>query len=221
MSSDAVLTERDKQLLDVIDEDIDTAETPEEFERIARRLREEIRDLKAKHRQYDRKFAEIDEQFRMLEHAKNTGLDDDQPPLYYYSQMPPEEREDELTTSELIAVTIHERWSDLAWTLGGGRNFAGDSAEQRIGVDTRTKANAKHNPSKLKHRLKTTMDRDLRSQEVYRALKKLAKLSGGREYTKDQGSRVEIIGGIYRYEERSTVDGQAMRRVLWRDDNDD
>ena len=221
MSSDAVLTERDKQLLETIDEDIETADSSEEFERIARRLREEIRDLKAKHRQYDRKFAQIDEQIKMLKRTRNTGLDDDQPPLYYYTRMPPEEREDELSTSKLIAVTMHERWSDLAWTLGGGRNFAGDSATQRIGVDTRTKANAKHNPSKLKHRLKTIMDRDLRSQEVYRALKELAKISGGKPYTKEQGSRVEIIGGTYRYEERSTADGQAMRRVLWREEDDD
>lgn len=209
MSAEETLSERDQQILETIDDDLEAATDASEFEAIAR----DLRDRFAEHRAEFQAFkGDVEQRLQQLEDGNAGGaVDDDAPPIVHYANLSAEDRDAELSTSERIAVTLHEEWEDVAWKLG-------DAENRRMGVDTKTKANAKHNPSKLRHRLKAKLDRDFEAIEIYRGLKRLAKLSGGSEFTKDQGNRVEIIGGWYRYEERATPDAKGTVKVLWRDD---
>lgn len=154
-------------------------------------------------------------------------VEPDGPPIVQYANIPADERAELLDTSEQIAVTLHVNWRDIAWDLGGGGSIHGTSltadgrlereaSQQKVGVDTKAKAAAKYNPSRLKHRLKQRLDRDLQANEVYRGLKRLAKLSGGEEHVDDATGRVRITGGLYEYRERATADNMDVRRVLWR-----
>jgi hypothetical protein len=136
------------------------------------------------------------------------GVSEHAPPIEYYANIPPEERAELLSTSEQIAVELHTNWEDIAWKLG-------DATHRRIGVDSKTKANAKYNPSRLKQRLKGLLNRDFESIEIYRGLKRLAKLSGGEETT-DSANRVHVTGGLYEYHHRSTIDGRDTKHVLYR-----
>lgn len=153
--------------------------------------------------------------------------EEDGPPIVQYAKIPEDERSELLDTREQIAVALHVNWADIAWDLGGGGSIHGttlttdgrldrESSGQKIGVDTKAKAAAKYNPSRLKHRLKQLLDRDLQANEVYRGLKRLAKLSGGEEHVDEATGRVRITGGLYEYRERSTADNEDVRRVLWR-----
>lgn len=215
MSSEGVLTEEDEALLDHIDEEVDDELTVEEVEEHVKELRTEFRKLRAQFRQFKHS---VDDRFEQLEQGQQTVHDDDQTPLDVYTQIDEEDREDELSTSEYIAVTIHEQWRDIAWTLGGGSNYAGEENDQRMGVDTKSKANAKYNPSRLKHRLKKELGWDPASNEVYRGMKTLAKKSGGEEVVDATSGRVHVRGGRYEYREMATADGADTKRVLWRAD---
>ncbi|WP_154018488.1 nucleotidyltransferase domain-containing protein [Halolamina rubra] len=73
-------------------------------------------------------------------------------PLATWLQLDADARAAELSTSEQIALVLHDHWDEIPCTIGGGSNYAGTHNEQRVGVDTKTEANAKHNPSRLKHR---------------------------------------------------------------------
>lgn len=141
--------------------------------------------------------------------GEGAGVDEDAPPLVHYTNIDADEREDLLSTSDIIAVTIHENWCDIAWKLGNGRS-------QRFGVDTKTKANAKYNPSKLRYNLKKELGWGPEWNQIYRGLKRLAKLSGGEEEIDEQSGRARVFGGWYRYEERATLDNSDEKRVLWR-----
>lgn len=137
-----------------------------------------------------------------------SDIEDEAPPLVYYARMPEDAREEHLSTSEQIAVELHINWADIAWQLG-------DDSAGRIGVDTKTRANAKHRPSRLRYRLKQLLGRDLDNQEIYRGLKRLASLSGGDEDT-DKHGRLHIVGGEYIYQHRPVADASSMKHVLFR-----
>lgn len=132
----------------------------------------------------------------------------DGPVIQQYANIPEGER-DVLSTSEEIAVVLHENWRDIAWKLG-------DADNRRFGVDTKSRANAKHNPSRLRHELRRELDRDFQATEMYRGLKRLAALSGGEEHVNAGDGRVHISGGLYEYRERASPDGKHVNRVLWR-----
>lgn len=161
---------------------------------------------------------EVLRRLEALEQGDTVQSEPDGPPIIHYSNIPENERAELLATSELIAVTLHDQWESIAWKMGGGRNYAGQRAEQRYGVDTKTKADVKYNPSKLRHELKLALDRDFQVNEVYRGMRRLAKLSGGEERVNQSDGRVHISGGLYEYREQATADNQDVRRVLWRDD---
>ncbi len=214
MSTDELLTDDDKALLEHLDEEADDL-TVEEVEAHVTELRSDIRELRAQFRKY--KHA-VDDRLERLEQGQQPADDAAQTPLMAYTQIDESDREDELLTSEYIAVTMHENWDDLAWTLGGGSNYAGQEATRRIGVDTKSKANAKYNPSRLKHRLKQLLGWNPASNEVYRGLQTLAKISGGEEAVDATSGRVHVHGGLYEYREMATVDSADTKRVLWRVD---
>lgn len=203
-SAGGSMTDRDRAVLQQIDGEIEDADTTGEFEQIARDLRDRFAEQRAEFRQFKQS---VNRRLDALEEG-DSNTEDEGPPIVHYADIPDDEREDLLSTSELIAVTIHDRWDEIAWELGTAKN-------RKVGVDTKTKANAKYNPSKIRHRLKTALDRDFQANEIYRGLKQLAKLSGGNEHVKSDG-RCEVVRGMYTYREMTTADNQDTKRVLWR-----
>lgn len=152
-----------------------------------------------------------------LENGETAKQKEQGPPIVHYSNIPEEERVEHLGTSDHIAVTLHDYWDEIAWSMGGVRDqISGELTDRRVGVDTKTKANAKYNPSRLRHRLMQRLDRDFQANEIYRGMEALAKLSGGEEHVDDVASRVHITGGLYEYHQKATADGKDVKRVLWR-----
>jgi chromosome segregation ATPase len=124
--------------------------------------------------------------------------------LEKYASMDEADREALLSTSERRAVSIYRHWDELAWVANGKEL-----------LETQARANAKNNPSKLRYRLKKHFDQSLQANEMYRALKAVARLSGGDEET-DTNGRTHITGGAFEYHVLPTVDGTKTRRVLER-----
>ena len=123
--------------------------------------------------------------------------------LEKYSTMPEDVREDVLGTTDQRAIKIYNHWDEISW-----RN-----AENEWFVDTKSKLTTKNQPSKLKHALKGVLQEDLQWNEVYRAMKAVAKLSGGEEHT-DQYGRTHITGGDFEYHVVTTADNSDTRKVL-------
>lgn len=205
------LSDEDHALMDHLDQQVKDADGDDEYEAIIAGLRSELRQHKAKFRQFERDVQHRLEALEADSGADGDGTDDRESmtDLEMLAQMTPEVWEDQLSTSKVIALTMHANWDEIAWKMG-------DSDNRRVGVDTRTKANAKYNPSKLKYRLKKELDWEPAWEEIYRALKKLADLAGGEEFVDDRTGRVQVMGGDYLYNERATPDGKQTKRVLWK-----
>lgn len=144
-----------------------------------------------------------------LENGQSPPAEDD-PLLYAYAWMVVSGDGESLSTSETIAVTLHRNWDDIAWSLG-------DVDNRRFGVDTKTKANVKYQPSRLRYRLREQLGWDPANIQIYRGLKRLASLSGGEERVDARSNRVHISGGEYAYREMATADNQDVKRVVWRE----
>ena len=125
--------------------------------------------------------------------------------LEKFSSMSEDDREELLGPSDRRAVEIYEHWDELAWT-------AGHMGSERL-METKARANAKHQPAKIKYRLEQHFDESLAWNEIYRVMKAVARLSGGEEETGEYG-RTKILGGDFEYEETTTADGSDTRRVL-------
>lgn len=214
------LSERDQAVIELIENDsdgeLDAEDYRETIQSLTDRMDEmetEVATLRTKvDTVTNRLFSRVDD----LESQVDATGDDDVPPIVRKARMTPEEREDNLSKSEHLAVLLHEFWDEIRWEMGAtGTDIHGNDLDTKFGVDTKSKANAKYSPSKLKYRLKEYANHDLHSMQVYRALQRLAKDSGGSEYTKN--GRVEIRGGTYEYREVATPDGKDTRRVVWRD----
>lgn len=127
MSSDAYLTDDDRALLEHLESEVDEEATTEEIKTHLTQLRADLRTQRAEFRKFRRR---VEERLDSLEQrSQMPDQAEDQPPLYTYARLDPESREEELTTAERIAVTIHDAWVDIAWTLGGGSNYAGERNE--------------------------------------------------------------------------------------------
>lgn len=212
MSDAEVLTEEDRKLLAHLDEQIDEAkaestdtERLEAIESAVDALREAFFEHRVEYRQFQNV---VRNRLAQLENDAKQTTEEDGPPLLNYANIPEEDRSDLLSMSDLIAVTLHQNWQDIAWKLGDDRN-------RKVGVDTKTKAKAKNQPSLLRYRLKQELGKDLESIQLYRGLKRMAELSGGVEKTDVRTNRTHITGGLYEYREMATADGQAVKRVLW------
>lgn len=204
-TTDGPLSEGDQRVLDYIDEQIEEAEDEADYEAIARLLRDNVEDLRREFRVFQN---DVGRRLSQLENGavRDDVEDEEKLPIDVKANLPREE----LTTSEEIAVALHENWSEIAWSLGDGETF-------QYGVNTRTKATTKNAPSKLRHELRRELDRDLAPQQIYRGLKRLATLSGGEERVHKADGRVHIADGLYEYRERTPPTGGQTRRVLWRE----
>lgn len=125
-----------------------------------------------------------------------------------YAAMPSAERAELMGASERRAVRLYECWWDIA-EQGAGGNYA---------VTTRRRAPTKNSPSKLKIDLENLLDEDLAWEQVYRAMKAMARLSAPAreevETTSDEHGRTRIAGGAFEYQERATPDGKDRYRVV-------
>lgn len=126
--------------------------------------------------------------------------------LEKYTEIDEEDREELLSTSERRAVSIYENWDELAWTT-----------QHKNLMETQARANAKNQPSKIKYRLEKHFDTSLQANEIYRAMKAVARLSGGEEST-DTDGRTHVTGGDFEYHVLPTADNSRTRRVLERVD---
>lgn len=218
MSDSIGLSDRDQQVLETIDDQIAEAEDVSDYEQVARDIRNELSDLQMRFRAFQRKqdhrYEKLENRVEAVENG-NATVASEPDPIENLANIPKDKRGDVLSTSEIIAVTLHDEWDDIAWELGGGSDVHGNRIAGKTGVDTKTKATAKNNPSKLRHLLKVSLERDFQANEIYRGMKRLADLSGGKEHVSDDG-RSTIAGGLYKYREVTTADNRENRRVLWR-----
>lgn len=127
------------------------------------------------------------------------------------ASMPRELRRESLSASEFRATVIHNHWDDLSWT-------AGDENNRKYLVDTQKVAPTRHMPSIFKRDLERELGDDLGWNEVYRAMKMVAKQSAPDsddvEIEKDQAGRTHIKGGEYEYHEKPTPDADDVKKVL-------
>lgn len=125
--------------------------------------------------------------------------------LQQYARLPETERDTCLGASERRAVVIYEHWDELADSLPNGS----------AGVSTKRDSTLKHNPSRFKIDLEHLLGEDLAWEQVYRAMKAVATLSGG-EPEPDQYGRTHIVGGLYEFHERTSPDNtdRTTYRVL-------
>lgn len=218
MSTDDPLTQRDEAVLDYQPEqapEIDstateTTETECDHEQRFAQLEDAINTLQADLTETREQLQKEREEKRNLV-AKINQLESQiegnhemvgSTNLEKYSQMTEEEREELLPTSKRRAVEIYEHWDELAWTASGNEL-----------LETKARANAKNQPSKIKYRLENYFDEDLAWNEVYRTMKAVAKLSGGEEHTDGQ-NRLHITGGDFEFHVVPTADNSETRRVL-------
>lgn len=115
--------------------------------------------------------------------------------LEKYTRMYEAGETDPLSASDERAVQIHRHWGSLAVRLANGH----------LGVSTRTKSGKKHGPSQLKVDLELLSGEELQSNQIYRAMKRVAELSGG-SAEPDQYGRTKIVGGVYEYHVRTSPD---------------
>jgi hypothetical protein len=124
--------------------------------------------------------------------------------LEKYASMDKADRESLLSTSEQRAVSIYRHWDDLAWVAQGHEV-----------IETQARASATGKQSKAKFRLEKHFDESLQSTELYRALKAVARLSGG-EASTDEYNHERITGGDFEYRHVYKRSGNGTRRVLER-----
>lgn len=138
-------------------------------------------------------------------HDLNDGIT----PIEAYAAMLENGDADALTTSQTIAATLHNGWEEIAWQLG-------DHDHRKIGIDTKSKATVKYQPSRIRYRLRERLGWDPDNKQIYRGLKCLALESGGEERINQSDNRVHVSGGVYEYREMATADNKDVKRVVWR-----
>lgn len=170
-------------------------------------LREQVDTIQA---EFDQFRQDVTQKINQLENAIEGDVNAvGSTTLEKYASMPPEVREETISPTEQRAVKIYLHWDEL---------FFGRDDKGRRFVDTQTKANLKHNPSRIKVELRDILDEGLESIEIYRALQMVAKLSGSEETT-DSYDRLHITGGDFEYHELPVADNSKLRKVL-REENE-
>jgi len=207
MSQREELSDRDEHVLAAAVEsgNDDVAARVAALESLVESMQADIADLEADLEAEREQKRELVQAFNRLQRAVE-GRDGmvGASTLQKYASMDAADREELLSTSERRAVSIYRHWDELAWVANGKQL-----------LETQARANAKNNPSKLRYRLKKHFGESLQATEMYRALKAVARLSGGDEDT-DTNGRTHVTGGDYEYHVLPTADGSKTRRVLER-----
>jgi len=210
------LTDRDRDVLDQLDSD--GASSPPAQEQIEA-LREENRELEAEVQDLrDELTATKKTLFSQLNQLQDkvNGQDPTDPRsnTYYenltilekYSRMSEGEREDLLagSPSKRRAVLIFQNWADWSRTVDAGE------------IISTNHTRGKYGKTAISVDLQTATDEDLQANEVYRAMKAVAKLSVQEtdevEAVTDQYGREHISGGAFEYHEKVNPDANGQKR---------
>jgi hypothetical protein len=207
MSAEESMTDRDEQVMELLNDGEaappSQTDDPDELRETIHELAGELESTKEDLRQYktetNRRLNAIEQQLDGdVSTAGSTTLEQ-------YASMPEDVREETLGPTDNRAVTLYLEWDNIAWK--------GPYDDAEWCVDTKAKANQKNNPSRLKVNLERATNESLDWKEVYRAMKAVAKLSGGDEET-DQYGRTHIVGGDFEYHQLPTADNSGAKRVL-------
>lgn len=137
------------------------------------------------------------------------GYYEDLSRLEKYAEMPDEERADLLngSTAKQRAVLIFENWSD--WSQAGAR----DSSERFISTN---RTRGQHGKTAIKIDLEQETGEDLQSNDVYRAMRMVAKLATADrddvDVVTDEYGRKHITGGAFEYHEKVNSDAGGQGR---------
>lgn len=208
------LTDRDREVLDHIGgevpDDHDAQEQIEALRKENRELAAEVQDLR------DELTATKKTLFSELNKVRDelNGQDPTDPrssPRYAdlttlekYARMSEEERDDLLGSSDQRAVLIFENWSDWSRTVDAGE------------LINTNHTRGKHGKTAISVDLQTATGEDLQANEVYRAMKAVAKLSASDpddiEHLTDTNGREHVTGGAFEYHEKVNPDANGQKR---------
>lgn len=208
------LTDRDREVLDHIGgetpDDHDAQEQIEALRKENRELAAEVQDLR------DELTATKKTLFSELNKVRDelNGQDPTDPrssPRYdslttleKYARMSEEERDDLLGSSDQRAVLIFENWSDWSRTVDAGE------------LINTNHTRGKHGKTAISVDLQTATGEDLQANEVYRAMKAVAKLSASDpddiEHLTDTNGREHVTGGAFEYHEKVNPDANGQKR---------
>lgn len=202
MSTDDPLTERDQKLIENMGQQVEQAEEPEEYEAVCGELTGRFEALLRELRTFQ---GDVKGRLSALEDGQGDAkAEAAEAPhtLAKYAAMPESERGSLLSASQRRAVEIYENWDDLAEAVQAG-----------YAISTHRSSTKKHGGSQVKSDLNTLFDVELEWPQIYRAMKAVAKLSGGTEVSDSYG-RVHVQGGVFEYHEKPTPDAQSTYKVL-------
>lgn len=198
----SVLTDDDRAVLEYVNEELDRIDSHDDPEVHNAELKALLRRVA---NAFDKHQRQVETRLDRLEKQIGGGQELGDVPeskLERYLQIPPDEREELLGPSERRALAIVENWDTLARRADAGWV-----------VSTHRNSVKKHNPSQFRLDLEGILGEDLQWIEVYRAMKAVAKLSGG-EPEPDQYGRMHIARGTFQYHEKPTPDGQDTYKLL-------
>lgn len=159
-------------------------------------------DLQAALDRIDELEQQVAQQQQRIENMEQDASGDDLTTLERYAAMPPEDREELIGSSERRAVAIFSNWWDLAKETPSGWV-----------VSTERNSKTKNQPSQFKVDLERITGESLQWMQIYRAMHKVAKLSGGEEI-RDDYDRLHIQQGAFEYHEKPTPDGDKLIKRL-------
>ena len=195
MSQNERLSERDKLVFEAASSSGESSDLSEQvaarvdaLESVVESMQDDIASLQAeiqKEREQKRELVQTVDRLQDAVERRDdlTGAST----LEKYASMDEADRRGLLSTSEQRAVSIYQSWDGLAWV-----------ASEKELLETQARANVKNNPSKMKYRVEKHFNELLRVNDIYRALKAVARLSGGEEET-DRNGRTHITGGDFEY----------------------
>lgn len=220
MSADDALTDRDAAALEAAtttdngeDDRLEarrntvTAGTHDVHEELA-----ELRDLLADTRKQlaeERKARlELEAQIDDSPPANTQPVDGPDTIIESYVAMDDDERQDLIGPSDRRAAVLADHWWDLAKQAGNG-NYV---------VTTHRNSTRKNNPSQVRIDLGKYCQEDLEWEQIYRAMKTLAKKSASDtdavDVFTDEKGRTHIVGGAFQYHEKVTPDGSSTYKVV-------
>lgn len=201
MSTEEPLSDQDEAVLDHSTADEDDADEAlddrvDELEATVERQQQQIKDL----------FAMVNK-LQDAADGRSKALDG-LTLVEKYAKMEPAEREELIGAAERRAVVLFENWWDISKQAGNGRYV----------ITTHRNSTKKNNPSQVKIDLESFSGEDLKWEQVYRAMRALAKLSAtDRDEIATETSeygRKHITGGAFDYEERATPDGSDTYKIV-------
>lgn len=207
MSHSEELSERDELVLDEASEDgdDDLADRVAALESLMESMQADIErleaDLKSEH-EHKRELIQLVNRLQAAVEDRDELVGAST--LEKYASMDKADREELLSTSEQRAVSIYRHWDELAWVAQGHEV-----------IETQLRANATGKQSRAKYRLEKHFDESLQSNELYRAMKAVARLSGG-EASTDEYNHERITGGDFEYRHVNKRSGDGTQRVLER-----